>query len=33
MDDLKWLAITLGLGLIALIYIRLHGPTGEGNGS
>lgn len=33
MDDLKWLAIILGLALIGLIYIRLLGTSGEGNGS
>ncbi len=33
MDDLKWLAITLGLTLLGLIYIRLLGNTGEEHGS
>lgn len=33
MDDLKWLAIILGLTLVGLIYIRLLGDAGEGNGS
>lgn len=33
MDDLEWLAIILGLTLVGLVYTRLLGPTGEGNGS
>lgn len=32
MDDIKWLAIILALGLIGLLYIRLLG-SGEENGS
>ena len=33
MDDLKWLAIILGLTLVGLIYVRLLGTSGEEHGS
>lgn len=29
MDDIKWLAIILGLTLLGLLYIRLLGDGGE----
>lgn len=29
MDDLKWLALILGLALIGLLYIRLLGGGGD----
>ena len=29
MDDLIWLAITFGLALLGLLYIRLLGESGE----
>ena len=32
MDDLKWLAIVLALGLVSLLYIRLLGDVGEEGG-
>jgi hypothetical protein len=33
MDDLKWLAIVLALGLISLLYIHLLGDAGEEGGA
>ena len=33
MDDLKWLAIILGLTLLGLLYIRLLGGAGDGSAS
>jgi hypothetical protein len=33
MDDLKWLAIILGLTLLSLLYIALLGAGGEESGS
>lgn len=33
MEDLKWIAITVILGAVALIYVRLLGGNGEEHGS
>lgn len=33
MDDLKWLAIVLGLALLALLYVGLLAAGDEGSGS
>lgn len=33
MDDIKWLAIALGLTLLSLLYIRLLGGADEEAGS
>jgi hypothetical protein len=33
MEDVKWLAIVLGLTLLSLLYIRLLGDPGTGSGS
>ncbi len=33
MEDLKWLAIILGLSLLSLLYVRLLGGSGEEAGS
>ena len=33
MEDLKWLAIILGLALLSLLYIALLGAGGEEAGS
>ena len=33
MEDLKWIAITIALGAVAFLYIRLLGGTGEEPGS
>lgn len=33
MEEIEWLAIILGLTLLGLLYIRLLGDPGEGNGA
>lgn len=33
MEDVKWLAIILGLAVISILYVRLLGGSGSGAGS